>query len=163
MTATGYRPIDITPWETASGGKAMICDLPAGCSLRARISEPAGTYDVAVQYFDLRTGISHYQLSVNGREVARWAADDTLPPAVVRAEMDGQTSTRYTAHGVALKPGDMLELRGIPDLSGEADTPGASSDPAAYAPGTRSDSTQRGERAPVDYLELGPDGRITPQ
>lgn len=163
MAATGYRPIDITPWETASGGKAMICDLPGGCSLHARISEPAGTYDVAVQYFDLRTGISHYQLSVNDREVARWAADDTLPPAVVRAQMDGQTSTRYTAHGVALKPGDMLELRGTPDLRGEADTPGASRDPAAYTSGTRSDSMQRGEPAPVDYLELGPDGPITPQ
>jgi alpha-glucuronidase len=116
-----------------------------------------------VQYFDLRTGISHYQLSVNGRELARWAADDTLPPAVVRTQMDGQTSTRYTAHGVALKAGDMLELRGIPDLRGKADTPGASRDQAAYASGTRNDSTQRGDRAPVDYLELGPDGPITPQ
>jgi alpha-glucuronidase len=100
---------------------------------------------------------------VNGREVARWAADDILPPAVVRVQMDGQTSTRYTAHGVALKPGDMLELRGIPDLRGEADTPGASRDPGAYASGTRNDSMQRGEPAPVDYLEIGPDGPITPQ
>jgi hypothetical protein len=64
---------------------------------------------------------------------------------------------------VALKPGDMLELRGIPGLRGEADTPGASRDPGAYASGTRNDSMQRGEPAPVDYLEIGPDGPITPQ
>src|SRR5262249_22971585 len=116
MTADGYVPVAITPAETASNGKAMICRQASGCSLQMKITWPSGMYDVAVQYFDLRTGVSKYALSLNDKQIAAWNADDTLPPAVVRGKMDGQTSTRYTLRSVMLHSGDVLILYGIPDL-----------------------------------------------
>lgn len=158
MQAVGYTPVDITPVETASGGRAMVCRIAAGCTLSTTLSKPAGTYDLAVQYFDLRTGVSHFELRLNGRQIAAFAADDTLPPAVVRPLLDGQTSTRYTIRDVALKPGDTLELHGAPDLTVHTAT---GQDTASQAPGQQVGEMR--ELAPVDYIELGPSGPTTPQ
>jgi alpha-glucuronidase len=130
MQAEGYRPVETNPWESASRGKAVECQQPAGCSVTATVDQSVGSYAIAVQYFDLRTGVSRYNLLRNGESIAQWKADDTLPPAVVDKNLDGSTSTRFTIQHVALKPGDRLTLQGIPD--GE-------------------------ERAPVDYLELTPE------
>jgi len=127
MQAEGFRPVDANPWESASRGKAVECQLPAGCRLSTTVDQSAGRFSIAVQYFDLRTGVSRYDLELNGKSIAQWKADDTLPPAVVDKNLDGSTSTRFTIRHVALKPGDRLTLQGIPD--GE-------------------------ERAPVDYIEL---------
>jgi alpha-glucuronidase len=99
-----------------------------------------GEYDIAVQYYDLWGGVSHYDLLVNGKSVAKWAADDTLPPAQPDRNLDGQDSTRFTVRGVLLQPRDTLELLGTPDQ--QSDLP---------------------ELAPVDYIEIGPNGSITPQ
>ncbi len=129
MTADGYLPIDVHPWETASRGKAVACNRASACSLTTTYSAAVGNYDIAVQYFDLRTGVSHYDLLVNDTPVARWLADDLLPPAVVQAEPNGHTSTRFTAHHVPLKPGDRITLRAQPDQK---------------------------EPAPVDYIEITP-------
>jgi len=128
MEADGYAPVDATPWETASGGKAVACGKSA-CTLTTKVAGASGRYSVAVQYFDLRTGVSRYELLVNGKTVAEWKADDVLPPAVVDRRLDGHTSTRFTLPEVELHTGDTLLLRGTPD---------------------------GGEAAPVDYIELTP-------
>ena len=161
MKTGGYQAVDVTPWETASGGKAVECHEAKGCTLATTLEKPAGTYDVAVQYFDFWEGVSSYTLSVNGTAVATWKADDKLPPAQPDPHLDGQTSTRRTFRHVALKPGDVLELRGVPDLriglfhgAQTAGLPGAQ--------GLRMQPNLR-EYAPVDYIEIGPDGPITPQ
>ena len=128
MTAAGYRTVEVTPWETASGGRAVVCEDAAGCTLSTRLERPAGEYRVAVQYFDLNDGASRYTLLLNGREIGAWTADMVLPSS----KMDGHTATRYTLpRGVALKPGDALMLRGTPDGK---------------------------EPAPVDYIEVVPVG-----
>jgi alpha-glucuronidase len=127
MTADGYTPVDVAPWEVASNGRAMVCGRATGCSLSTTLDRPAGAYDIAVQYFDLRAGASHYELLLNGKPIAQWVADATLPPAAADKQLDGSTSTRFTMHDVSIKPGDTLKLRGRPD--GE-------------------------EPAPVDYLEI---------
>jgi alpha-glucuronidase len=82
---------------------------------------------VGVRYFDLRTGSAQYELLLNGKSVARWTANDSLPPAAVDPHLDGSTSTLFTVSDVRLKPGDTLTLRGMPD---------------------------QGEPAPVDYIEV---------
>lgn len=161
MKTGGYETVDVTPWETGSGGKAVECRDANGCTLTTTIQKPAGIYDVAVQYFDIWRGVSTYTLSVNGAAVAMWKADDTLPPAQPDAHLDGQDSTRFTAHHVALKPGDVLELRGVPDLRPELMS-GAHVGPTAGALGRFAPPDLR-EFAPVDYIELGPDGPVTPQ
>jgi alpha-glucuronidase len=162
MKAVGYETVDVTPWETASGGKAVECHVASGCTLTTTLERPAGTYDVAVQYFDIWKGVSTYSLSVNGTVVANWKGDDTLPPAQPDAHLDGQDSTRFTAHDVALKPGDVLELRGVPDLRQELMPPPP---PAGAEQGRmrRFRFPDLREFAPVDYIEIGPDGPVTPQ
>jgi alpha-glucuronidase len=129
MTAEGYTPADVRPWETASSAKAVVCGVSAGCTLTAKLDKPAGSYNVVVQYFDYWSGRSHFELQVDGRTVGQWVADDTLPPARIDLHPDGETSTRITFHDVALKPGDTLMLRGVPDDK---------------------------EPAPVDYVEITP-------
>lgn len=111
MRLSGYVPVDVTPWETASGGKAIACEQQSACTAATTLQRPAGKYSVAVQYFDYLHGVSTYTLSVNGRAIAEWKADDTLPSDA----MNGDTSTRYTVADVDLRPGDTLKITGQPD------------------------------------------------
>jgi alpha-glucuronidase len=127
MTPDGYTPVDVKPWETASNSKAAICNQPAGCTLTTTLNKPAGTYNIAVQYFDFWSGKSHFTLDLNGKPIGTWIADDTLPPVREEDHPNGDTSTRITFPNITLKPGDTLTLRGIPDNT---------------------------EPAPVDYIEI---------
>jgi alpha-glucuronidase len=127
MQADGYATVDVTPWETASGGKAVVCNRAGPCTLSTKLSRPAGTYSIAVRYFDLRTGAAQYDLLLNGKSLAHWAADATLPPATVNPHLDGSTSALFTVSNLRLRPGDTLTLRGTPN---------------------------QGEAAPIDYIEV---------
>jgi len=127
MQADGYTTVDATPWETASEGKAVVCNRQTTCNLAGRLEQQSGTYNIAVQYFDLRSGASRYELLLNDQPIAHWIADASLPPAVVDKHLDGSTSTRFTVHNISLKPGDRITLRGTPDGD---------------------------ESAPVDYIEI---------
>jgi len=127
MQSDGYTPVEVTPWETASGGKAVACGRAAACTLTTKLDKPAGTYNIAVQYFDIHPGNARFEVLLNGKSIAHWTAGDTLPPAVADKKLDGHTSTRFTIPTVHLMPGDTLMLRGVPD--------GA-------------------EPAPVDYIEI---------
>lgn len=163
MQTEGYEPVDVTPWETASGGKAMVCHQVTGCSLSTVLSAPAGSYNLAVQYFDTWRGASKFELLLNGTSIAFWSANATLPPAQFDPHPGGQTSTRFTAHNVSLKPGDELVLRGIPDLRPELNASSQeAADPGAINAHTREQRDYR-ELAPVDYIQLGPAGSLTPQ
>jgi alpha-glucuronidase len=127
MQADGYTPVDVTPWETGSGGKAVVCNRSTPCTLTTKPGRSEGSYSIGVRYFDLRTGASQYELLLNGKSLAHWTANATLPPAVVDPHPDGSTSMLFVVPGVHLKPGDTLTLRGTPD---------------------------QGEPAPVDYVEI---------
>jgi alpha-glucuronidase len=111
MQLEGYEPVDVTPWETASGGKAIECVHKAVCSAEATVNRQAGRYSIAVQYFDFLHGVSSYTLYLNGKAVASWKADNTLPSDA----MNGDTSTRFTLPNVELHPGDRLKIEGRPD------------------------------------------------
>ena len=110
MQLNGYRVVDVTPWETASGGKAVACERAQGCSASFTFGGSAGSYDVSVEYFDQNNGASRYRLFVGDRLVDSWLADDHLPSAA----MNGQTSTRRTVQ-VGLHAGDVLRVEGRPD------------------------------------------------
>jgi alpha-glucuronidase len=125
MQLSGYTPVDITPWETASGGKAIACRDHNLCIATVTLDRPAGMYDIAIQYFDLRHGASTYRAYLNDKFLKEWRADNLLPGD----QMSGDTSTRITLRGVALKPGDVLKIEGQPD---------------------------GGEPAPLDYVEISP-------
>jgi alpha-glucuronidase len=110
MQLSGYSVADVTPWETASGGKAIICNLPE-CSAQTTWDKPDGRYNIAVQYFDLLHGHSQFSLSVAGTVINHWTADDTLPSDV----LNGSTSTRFTLGNVAIHRGDIIRITGHPD------------------------------------------------
>ena len=110
-TLSGYSVIDVQPWEDASRGKAVSCAGAQPCSAEWTYSGQPGRFDVAVRYFDLQGGAAKFSLAVNGKEIAAWAADDHFPSR----QPNGDNSTRYTARGVELKPGDVIRVEGTPD------------------------------------------------
>ncbi|HTU35445.1 MAG TPA: hypothetical protein VMF66_16700, partial [Candidatus Acidoferrum sp.] len=126
MKLDGYVVMDVTPWETASGGKAIICPEPLKtCSASFAFQRPAGKYDLEVEYFDQDNGQSHFRLLVNGKQIDAWIANGDYPSK----KPDGNTSTRRVVRNVALHSGDEIRLEGLPDA---------------------------GERAPLDYVRIVP-------
>ncbi|MBI4874234.1 MAG: glucosiduronase [Acidobacteria bacterium] len=126
MTLDGYQVVDVKPWETASGYKAIQCAAEARrCSASFRYQGQPGWFDVAVQYFDQRNGVSQYRLFVGEQLVSEWQAADTIPTV----RIDGHSSTRRTVRGLALRPGDEIRVTG---------------------------AAQGGENAPLDYIEIRP-------
>jgi alpha-glucuronidase len=107
---TGYKVIDVTPWEDASGGKAVSCE-EAACSAEWTYTGTPGRFNIAVQYFDLQGGIARFSLEINGKRTASWLADATLPSQ----NPNGDNSTRHTIRDVDLKPGDTIRVEGAPD------------------------------------------------
>lgn len=107
---TGYKVIDVTPWEDTSGGKAVTCDA-AACSAEWTYAGAAGHFNIAVQYFDLQGGVAKFKLTINGQPADAWSADATLPST----RPNGDNSTRHTVRNVQLKPGDLLRVEGTPD------------------------------------------------
>jgi alpha-glucuronidase len=120
---TGYKIIDVNPWEDASGGKAVSCDEPQtatdkkpNCKAEWTWTGEQGRYDIAVQYFDLQPGQAKFGLETNGALRMGpiglwWTADAVLPSA----RPHGDNSIRHLIRGVWLKPGDVIGIRAIPD------------------------------------------------
>jgi alpha-glucuronidase len=132
---TGYKVIDVTPWEDASRGRAVSClgmgsgpaeaqdedqaPAPAGahtCWAEWTYSGATGRFDLAVQYFDLQSGAAKFSLLVNGKSLSAWTAAGTLPSR----RPNGDNSTRYIARGVQLKSGDVIRVEGTPQGSDPA-------------------------------------------
>jgi alpha-glucuronidase len=124
MELKGYSVIDISPWEAASGGKAVQVSSPDGHgSVSFRYAGKPGQFDIVVQYFDENDGVSEFGLFVAAKKIDHWLADDLLPSA----RPDGHTSTRRTRIGVALRTGDEIRIEA---------------------------TAQGGEQACIDYVEI---------
>jgi alpha-glucuronidase len=143
---TGYKIIDVNPWEDASHGKAVSCDIPrladgpesghdfsraerapnkSGASAPARnhscaadfsYTGQAGRFNIAVQYFDLQGGDARFSTSINGQHIDTWTADDKFPSR----RPNGDNSTRHILHNVTLKPGDTIRIEGTPNAADPA-------------------------------------------
>jgi alpha-glucuronidase len=111
MHLDGYAPVDVTPWEDASRGKAVSCEGHEVCTATTQVEEPAGRYDIAVQYFDLHEGVSTYKIYADDTLIGEWRGDFNIP----FNKINGDTSTRYTIHGVALHSGETIRIEGHPD------------------------------------------------
>jgi alpha-glucuronidase len=110
MRLDGYTVKDVTPWETASGGKAVVC-AAATCAASFEYSGQAGTFDIAIQYYDEMDGVSRYRLLVGGREIGAWPGIVDLP----HRDENGHTATRRVFKGVKLSPGVTVRIEGSPD------------------------------------------------
>jgi alpha-glucuronidase len=110
MKLEGYTVLDVTPWEAASGGKAVSCAV-GKCSAILRYEGPPGWYTISVRYFDQNDGISRFRLFVGDQLVDEWRADDHLPTR----RIDASSSARRVVPGIALRPGDEVRIEGMPD------------------------------------------------
>ena len=106
----GYQLTTVTPWETASGTGAVECRA-ASCTATFKYAGEAGTHEIAVQYFDVNTGAARYKIRVGGKVVGEWIASDRVPSR----KLDGGSSSRFVVSGIALKPGDEIQIEGTPD------------------------------------------------
>jgi alpha-glucuronidase len=110
MQLDGYTVVAVTPWEVASGGKAVACSGRT-CRAGLQFDGPAGWYTLRVQYFDQNNGLAHFRLLVDDQVVDEWVADEHLPTI----RLDGTSSMRRTLNGIALRPGDEIRIEGTPD------------------------------------------------
>ncbi|MGH9505213.1 MAG: alpha-glucuronidase family glycosyl hydrolase [Terriglobales bacterium] len=111
MRLQGFAPIDVDPWENASGGKAIECREESGCVATFRFERAAGRYEMDVQYFDQNNGASKFRVLVGDRKVDEWVANDHLPAT----RPGGDSSSRRRIRGLELRPGDEIRIEGIPD------------------------------------------------
>jgi alpha-glucuronidase len=124
MLLQGYTPVDVTPPENASGGRAIVCERQTQpCRATFRFGRPPGWYDLDVEYFDQNNGESRFRVFVGEQQVDEWIADDHLPAT----KPGGDSSTRRRITGLALRPGDEVRIEGLPE---------------------------GGEYAPLDYVEI---------
>jgi alpha-glucuronidase len=115
MTLDGYETVAVTPWEAASGGKAVECHRVQGCSASFLYDGEPGWRTIRVQYFDQNNGAARYKVLVGAQLIDQWTADDALPAK----KLDGTSSTRRTISGIALRKGDVIRIEGVPN-QGEA-------------------------------------------
>jgi alpha-glucuronidase len=114
---TGYKVIDVNPWEDASHGKAVSCEGHQSCTAKWTYNDKPGNFNIAVQYFDLQGGSAKFTLSINRQPIDTWSADDQLPSRVP----NGDNSTRHIARNLSLKTGDTIQIEGTPDAADPAD------------------------------------------
>ena len=98
MKLEGYTVSDITPWETASGGKAVTCPVVT-CAATFEYEGAAGQRTIRIQYFDQNNGSARYRVKRGDLVLDEWVADGRLPTQ----KIDGSSSTRRTIPNVALR------------------------------------------------------------
>jgi alpha-glucuronidase len=127
MQLDGYEPVEVTPQETASGGKAVQCSPSAQkCAVNFEFKGAAGWYELDVEYFDQINGDSKFQLRIGDQLIDEWTANDHLPAI----KIGGDSSTLRRIPALALRPGDEIRIEGLP---------------------------KEAERAPLDYVEIRPE------
>jgi alpha-glucuronidase len=106
----GYKVIDVTPWESASGGKAVEC-ASARCSATFVYTGAAGVHQIRVRYFDQNNGTAHFRALVGDKVISEWAAADRNPSR----KIDSSSSALQAIEKIALRPGDEIRIEGTPD------------------------------------------------
>ena len=107
----GYRVLSVTPFESASGEKAVECPAGGTCTATFKFNGQPGWYDVTVRYFDVNNGIARYRVRVSGQLVGEWTAADRVPSR----RIDSGSSARRILEGVALRGGDEIQVEGVPE------------------------------------------------
>lgn len=119
MALSGYKTYTVSPFHTASDRLAIVTSTNTTVgTATANITFASGTYDVAVNFYDLGGGQSNYEVSIGNKSIGTWRADwvDTGKlghwPSIY---LDGHSATRITFKGVKVNKGDMLKIVGRPD------------------------------------------------
>jgi alpha-glucuronidase len=111
MRLNGYKISDVIPWENSSGGKAIECQQPQGCSAAFRFNRSADWYGIDIEYFDQNNGVARFRVFLNDQLIDEWKADNDLPAK----KPGGDSSSRRRIGAIALRPGDEIRIEGVPD------------------------------------------------
>lgn len=134
MTLDGSQVYGLTPWEAASGSYAIVTSTNTTTGTASTtLNVASGTYDIAVSYYYLVSGISHFQLLLNGNKVAEWLGNinDGRLGHDSTIYLDDNSPVRKIIPNVRVREGDTLSIVGIP---------------------------QGLEPAPIDYISILPRG-----
>jgi alpha-glucuronidase len=117
MTLSGYEIYTVSPFETASNYPAIVTSTNTTTgTATTKLEFPSGLYDLAVNYYDMIGGISHWEVYLNDRLLGQWIGnnENTLghAPSIY---LDGHSATRITFHSVQIQKGDVLKIVGRPD------------------------------------------------
>lgn len=135
MQLSGYKVNAVNPFEMASNFKAIVAssNTTAGTAT-VTLDFPSGTYDLAINYYDIIGGRARYEAYLNDELVGKWTGDNEDKLGHTPSSfLDGHSATRITFGGVRAEKGDTLKVIGTPD--------GA-------------------ELAPLDYVALLPPGVV---
>lgn len=135
MQLDGYEAYAVSPWNVASNKTCIVTSSNSTTGLATTtLDVQNGTYDVAVNYFDMAIGRSTWTLSINDMIIGEWVGDSDLTLGHSPSNyIDGHSATRITFHGIQVKSGDVLKIMGVPDGI---------------------------EPAPIDYISILPQGVI---
>jgi len=108
----GYKTIDVTPWEAASGGKAVECPA-ARCAVTFKYNGAPGVFEIRVRYFDTNNGASHFRALIGSRVLDEWTANDQVPTR----KIDGSSSALHSIRAIQVDRGAEIRIEGTPDGS----------------------------------------------
>lgn len=76
MKLDGYKTYPVSPFETASNSTAIVTSTNTTTgTATAELNFPAGMYDLAINYYDLFGGASHFEVSVNDNTIGAWTSN----------------------------------------------------------------------------------------
>jgi len=116
MQLDGFVPIDVEPWENASGGKAIECQRASGCSAKFHFDRAPGRYELDVRYFDQNNGASKFRVLINDHAIDEWIADDHFPAT----KPNGDSTAWRRIPPTTLHRGDEIRIEGFPDAQEHA-------------------------------------------
>ncbi|KAL6710357.1 hypothetical protein ACN47E_009303 [Coniothyrium glycines] len=116
MILDGYKLFVVNPFRTASRFNAIVTtsNTTAGTA-STTVPFASGTYDVAINNFDLFNGTSMYKLEIGDRTVGTWFGNNGKrlghEPS---GYFHGNTATRITFRGVEVRQGDFVCITSQP-------------------------------------------------
>lgn len=116
MSLNGYKTFTVSPSPAASRYTAIVTSSNSTTGTAAwNITFSSGTYDLAINYYDMIGGRSKYEVSI-GNSTLKWVGDleDKLGHAP-SIHLDGHSATRITFRDVKVNKGDTLKIVGRPD------------------------------------------------
>ncbi|KAL6242443.1 hypothetical protein RBB50_010583 [Rhinocladiella similis] len=119
MTLDGYVPYAVSPFEAASNATGIVTSSNSTTGTASTtLNFPNGTYDLAINYFDMMGGVSSWNVSISNHTIGIWVADDVDTGRLGHAAsvyLDAHSATRITFRNVTIAKGDVLKIVGSAD------------------------------------------------
>ncbi|KAF9892260.1 hypothetical protein FE257_002037 [Aspergillus nanangensis] len=117
MELSGYKivPVDIPNWASNHSAIETTSDKDAGTATTT-LHFASGSYNIAVNYYDVSGGKAKYSVYVNDKEIGEFSGntEDTLGHST-SSHLDGTAATRVTFQDIKIKKGDKFKIVGTPD------------------------------------------------